>query len=261
MTEGIEFIEETLDKKDKRVWHFNEGTDNFEVWFSPVRSLCIDIMQNRGLSLKNRMLLLGMAIQNLIQRDWRAPDMESWFNRFVPASQNSETDFSALKGDHMLYLLQNINVVQKIAAEDKWVYKILDNIGLTYSIKNKQVFVDFKANRFDLLRKKHEDTFGDLDYFYENIMVAVIWHLTFPSLDNKENLWKSYVNLCNLYSFYRFAAVAGCGENVTKEELFHILVMVSRTMLHNRKRQSVLRDEFFKNDSATLAHMAILVGE
>ena len=53
----------------------------------------------------------------------------------------------------------------------------------------------------------------------------------------------------------------GCGETPTKEKLFHILVNVSRDMLHNEQRQDRLRDEFFSHDSATLAHMAILLGE
>ncbi len=261
LPDGIEFIEESLEKKDRRVYLYSDGTDNLEMWFPPIRSLCIDILQNRKLPLKNRMLLLGMALQNLIQLDWHSPDMESWFNRFVPMSQNAETDFSSLTGDHKLYLIQNISVAQKLAIEGKWARRLLDNIGLTVSFEQQQMLFDFKANRFDLLRKRLEDTFGELDYFYENIMVALIWHLAFPSLDNKEDLWKSYVNLCNLYSFYRFIVAAYCGENATREDIFHILVMVSRTMLHNQKRQVAMRDEFFKNDSATLAHMAILVGE
>ena len=93
-------------------------------------------------------------------------------------------------------------------------------------------------------------------------MVCIFFHLHMPQMSNPESLWKSFVNFCNLYSFYHFMAVMSCREGVVdnREELFRLLVFASRSLIHNGQRQSQLRDEFFKNDSATLAHMAILLG-
>ena len=91
-------------------------------------------------------------------------------------------------------------------------------------------------------------------------MVSVAFYLHVPDLSNPEDMWKSYVNLCNLYSFFRFAAVCAMEKEVSRARLFHILGVSSRSLLHNHARQDLLRDEFFENDSATLAHMAILLG-
>lgn len=44
-----------------------------------------------------------------------------------------------------------------------------------------------------------------------------------------------------------------------REELFRLMVFASRALIHNGARQERLRDELFQNDSATLAHMAILL--
>lgn len=92
-------------------------------------------------------------------------------------------------------------------------------------------------------------------------MVALFFHLCLPDLASSERVWKSYVNFCNLYSFYRFMAVMSCREGASgdRDELFRLLVFSSRNLIHNNVQQTTLRDEFFKNDSATLAHMAILV--
>ena len=68
------------------------------------------------------------------------------------------------------------------------------------------------------------------------------------------------MNLCNIYSIYRFSAACAMDKEASKARLFHVLVQISRSILHNKTRQEMLRDEFFQNDSATLAHMAILVG-
>jgi len=92
-------------------------------------------------------------------------------------------------------------------------------------------------------------------------MVSVFFLMRMPDLTSPEALWKSYVNLCNLYAAYRFLSVMSCREGVEdcKRELFDLLVLSSRALIHNRNRQNAFRDEFFKNDSATLAHMAVLL--
>ncbi len=52
-----------------------------------------------------------------------------------------------------------------------------------------------------------------------------------------------------------------CRESVSgnRDELFRLLVEVGMVLLHSRMSQNRLRDEFFQNDSATLAHMAVLL--
>ncbi len=57
-------------------------------------------------------------------------------------------------------------------------------------------------------------------------------------------------------------SVMNCREGGTgdRAELFRTVVHTSRGLIHNGSRLSALRDEFFQNDSATLAHMAILLG-
>lgn len=89
--------------------------------------------------------------------------------------------------------------------------------------------------------------------------MAAALQLSLPQLADPEELWKSYVNLCHLYSLYRFSAVCGCDREVSRERLFHVLVQISRTMLHSKTNLVEFRDEFFQNDSADLAHMAILL--
>ena len=119
--------------------------------------------------------------------------------------------------------------------------------------------ITFNEAVYQELEDKLEELLGHSEYFFENLMVSVAFELELPKLSDPEEMWKSYVNLCNLYSIFRFAAVCGCGREVSRERLFHVLVGVSRSLLHNNIRRNQLRDEFFRNESATLAHMAILV--
>jgi len=110
-------------------------------------------------------------------------------------------------------------------------------------------------------RERYEERYAGRAYFMENLMVSLFFYKGLPNVNSPEALWKSYVNFCNLYAAYRFMAVMSCREGASgdREELFRLLVTISRALLHNQIGQSRLRDEFFQNDSATLAHMAILV--
>ncbi len=110
-------------------------------------------------------------------------------------------------------------------------------------------------------RERCRELFLERAYFMENLMVSLFFHLGLPNPRGAEELWKSYVNFCNLYALYQFAAVMSCREGVPegREELFGLMVTLSRSLIHNQSRQRYFRDEFFENESATLAHMAVLL--
>ena len=134
--------------------------------------------------------------------------------------------------------------------------------GMGVEFKSGSSKIDLPTAPYLSARNRFQERYQDKEYFMENLIVAVFFHLHLPNLTSRENLWKSYVNLCNLYSFYRFMCVMSCrdGASGNKEELFRLLVYASRGLIHDNLQQSALRDEFFQNDSATLAHMAILLG-
>ena len=99
--------------------------------------------------------------------------------------------------------------------------------------------------------------FGDLDFFFENIMVNNAFSVNFPLTENCEAIWENYVTFCSTYSFFRFFVVSTAPEN--EQELIQTLVLASRALLHNHGMTQLVTLKLFQNDSATLAHMAILV--
>jgi len=260
MTGGVEFIEEELDKQQTKNVLMNESSP--ARWFEPIRSLCIDILQNRDITLPQRMLLLGVALQKLSEVECTAPEVEKWLQKYALFAKGdaAREGLDTLKSDQFMFLTQNISVAYKLRV-NLWARTLLEGAGASISIQDSSLNCTVGTEKYQARKQALQDAFGDIGYFFENIMVAAVLHLNFPNLNNTEELWKSYVNLCNLYSFFRFAAVTGCGDPPSKDELIHVLVMASRSLMHNSTRQAQLRDDFFRHDSATLAHMAILVGE
>lgn len=266
LPDGIDFIEEPLEKKDCKRY---EAANPVVARFADIRALCIDVIQDRSLRLSRRMLLLGVLLQRLRDADWKAEGTaDEWLAWAKPmlGSQAVAAELEGLPGDRRLFMANNHRVMTTSMlgrdnstaelAKELWASIVTAAPGQ----EENQYTVTYDLERYQALEDKLEELLGHSDCFFENLMVAVDFYLSFPDLTDPEKLWESYVNLCNLYSLFRFAAVCGCAKEVSRERLFHVLVGISRALLHNSARRNQLRDEFFQHDSATLAHMAILVG-
>ena len=80
-----------------------------------------------------------------------------------------------------------------------------------------------KAAYGDALAKV-QAAFSTYKYFFENLMVAVALFMGFPNLSDRETLWKSYVSLCSLYSFYRLYRCWGAKRRQRKSGCSTILL-------------------------------------
>lgn len=273
LPDGIEFVENPLPKTERKSAEITQG-ENLMLGFAPLRSLFVDILQNRAMSLTERMLYLGITIQRLQNADWGSFDPDSWVEQTV-----LQTDVDAIKemaaniaGNRDMYLMQNLRVLDVISREGKsWspeIYNALEvkrHTTVVLSEANSgtgpdtQRTITFSREAYADALAQFQSAFSNYEYFFENLMIASALFLDFPRLDSRESLWNSYVSLCILYSFYRFVSVLGCKENTTKERLFHMIVMASRATLHNRDRFNGFQEELFQHNSSTLAHMAILL--
>lgn len=261
LPQGIDFIEEPLHPKDVRYSH---PKSTAAARFAPIRSLFIDVLQERSLKLPQRLLLLGLLTQQLQGLDWEdEAALDGWLERAVVLLHDPSVagQLEEMPHDQQLFLANGLHVL--FAALSSWDIVLRSELleALNEDVQSQDLNNFFIQNgRYQALEEKLDELLGHSEYFFENIMVSLAFHLKFPLLDSPEELWKSYVNLCNLYSFYRFASVCACQKEVSRTRLTHVIVQVSRALLHNSTRQANLREELFKNDSATLAHMAILVG-
>lgn len=270
MPEGVEFVEDPLPKEAWRSITIPQD-ENLLLYFTPVRGAFIDILQNRAMPLTERMLCLGMMIQRLLKEDWTNFDLDGWEKQTALLIESGAVSKTDIPGNRDMYLMQNLNALSVVATPEKsWSADIYHALEATWSLLpngGEDASASEKAERnlncsktaYDEALAQFKAAFSDYEYFFENLMVASALAICFPELRSKENLWERYVTLCNLYSFYRFVSVVGCKEETTKERLFHIITMAGRDTLHKPPHFDWLQEQLSKNDSSTLAHMAILL--
>lgn len=268
LPDGVEFVEDPLPKGEHRTYNARKG-DSIAHCFAPLRAMCIDILQNRSMSLTQRMLSLGLILQKLQKEEWTDFDPDTWSQQSLADVDHIAAMAMEIPGNQDMYLTQNLSVLNAIAALKKdWytdLYTALDiKRELTLDAQSES---EYNAHITTTVSRKdyqealscYQAAFSDREYFFENLMVAAALYLGFPSLGSREELWKSYVSLCSLYSFYRFVSVVGSKEAATKERLFHFLALSSRATLHNRDRFDGFQEALFQHESSSLAHMAILL--
>lgn len=261
LPEGVEFRSDPLPREQWK--NFTPAEDNpLPQWFSVVREWCVDILQNRRFTLPQRIFLMGMGLKSLADGE---ENIERWMERAaaLPDSVDMANILPAGDQELTMYLSSCAHILSSTLPPDVNRLKIhlglLIEMGLRHDADSKNVVILLDPYRE--ARARFEERFAGRDYFMENLMVTVFFCLGMPYLTTRENLWKGYVNFCNLYAFYRFLAVMSCREGAPgdRDELFRMIVHASRSLIHDRNQRNRLRDELFKHDSATLAHMAILL--
>ena len=262
LPDGVDFVSDPLPKEKWRKvvvdsemplrWHFAD-----------IRELCIDFLQDRRFPLPRRILMMGMALRELADGE---KNVSGWLARsramadaLVSGGFPEELEQETLQAMFLTNAIQTLHTFYTIDPGLNGIKEeILEYCGLSHIDGSRGTL---SMAPYYAARERFEQNFGDRGYFFENLMVSLLFHLHLPDLTSAETLWKGYVNFCNVYALYRFAAVMSCREGAAgdKAELFRMMVYISRALIHNDTRRTELRDELFQNDSATLAHMAILL--
>lgn len=263
LPEGVDFVSDPLPKEQVKNVNFHDA-DSIVIRFQDIRSQCIDFLQDRRFPLPQRIFLMGLALKELADGE---KDIDLWLAKAQTMAELPEAAQVLRQVDSdrglPMFLSSNIKVLLGAVNHGSDFADVPRELceGLGIQFKAGTTRATIPAAPYLTAQARFAENFKDHEYFMENLMVSLFFLMCLPSVDNGEELWKSYVNFCNLYSFYRFMAVMSCREGASgdKDELFRLMVCASRGLIHNGARQARLRDELFQNDSATLAHMAILL--
>ncbi len=260
LPEGVEFCSAPLPREKCRTVTPKEW---LAVSFQDIRSQCIDFLQDRRFTLPQRILIMGLALKELVEGEG---DVARWLAKaqalaelpgITARLQEAEPGLALPK-----FLTNCIRVLLDMPMSGDFG-TVQDELimGLGIRVQEGTTLATVPTAPYLAARERYQERFAGREYFMENLMVSLFFELKIPTLTSADALWKSYVNFCNLYSIYRFMSVMSCREGADgdRSELFRLLVYASRGLIHDSKSQTALRDNFFQNDCATLAHMAVLL--
>ena len=244
LPQGVDFILSDLPPEEQE--HFQIPEFRYLPWFVQIRSLCIDIMQERSLSLAHRMIYMGIVLRELQDMPLDDASIAAWESKHLsllgtPELQQALQD---VKGNQTLFLEENLALLN--STKSPWSYMILLELRwLEAQLQQvpEETITDI-AHLPQLYQQgldSMESTLGNLDYFLENIMVSLVFDSSIGISLSFDALWKNYVYLCKLYSHFRFVMGCCCAFEASKKRLFHYLVQCSRSFTHSPQRADDLK--------------------
>lgn len=287
---GVDFICEPLTLEKQREPVFQTDLPFASCNLQKIRSFCIDILQDRQYPLPQRIFMMGIALKRLVDGETDIPHWQADIRKFSKLTvqefldnfngtdhetmqsmsilNNLQVLYAIMKGSDEFHKLRKdifsalnqpmVSFLETVASDSQiTIYKTTasgEKVPLQHSLSvDLPLYLDIRA--------KYRERFGDKEYFMENLMVTLFFYLGLPAISTFEELWKSYVNFCGVYSFYQFMAVMSCRKGAAgdRAELFRIMVHTTRRVIHNSNRAECFQKELFQHNSATLAHMAVLL--
>jgi len=260
LPDGVEFRSGPLPKEERSNAVLPEGNPLAEN-YQEIRSLCVDFLQDRRRPLSHRILLLGLVLKRLAEGETNITRFME-YGRFMLEQGDAGELLRDLDASRTLEsaLHSNIRTLLSLRNE-KGIQPLLRELEQWLSLKTANGQLQANQSAYLSARERYKERFGERAYFMENLMVVLFFSCGMPDVRSPEKLWESYVTFCGLYAAFQFISIMSCREGAPgdREELFRLLVITSRTLLHSQKNPEWLPNEFFQSDSATLAHMAVLV--
>lgn len=266
---GLEFVAVPREKGILRISSFPMRED-FQILYSrfeEIQWVCISILQNRAYTLDERMILLGIAIRALaeIQSATEEEAVQNWLTRYTALTKGSgfKEAVEKLPSNPSMFLANNLETLFELlidtSAPDmaEYLRKRLDSLGL-------KLETDRFTYQPDTYFKQKECLNAFLhgqEYLTENLIVNETFAYGIP-LDNKNGVWDSYMRLCLLYSLLKMLltmSVDPAESSPSREKLVEGVILWARVLLHATERLNGFVERMHKNESDSLAHMAILI--
>ena len=261
LPEGVDFCSDPVPKEEWKQW--KEASPNYLTpWFQDVRAVCIGLLQDRSIPLNQRIFLMGLRLQALMDEN---VDISAWLAETEGLLTAKKPFLQGLLDldDNALCMNMSNNMQLLIGKGERKISDLEKALLLALGAEAENII---QTSCYREMQAEFEKIFGQQGYFFENLAVSIFFCLGYPKVSSPETLWNSYVTFCQIWSVYRFFAVLSVRTQLqgtvpgSREALFQLLVTAGRALLHNTAYTESLTEKLFQNESATLAHMAILLG-
>lgn len=272
--EPMEFCEFTEESEHGYFWEMAMNTSDADItqrpilkYLWPLRNLCIQIIQNRSLSIRERLILLGLfsnklntldeegkwdEVQQLIERYRRILQSEDVRSMLVQIPADGYLQFKAIMEMVVLRLkMSDTSPTFKTVLEQ---FKL--GIGYYDDITMEQAFINYS-----MIRSEYTDLF-DKQYpqVFENYLVNYVFSKVYP-LKPSNHVFENYIALVVDYAITRmFLVGVGAYHKKFDDEIVQkVFTGIALTVEHNMPYVEAMVDHIKSFSGGILAYTTILV--
>lgn len=242
-------------------------SDKPQQYFWDIRLFGLSVLQNRSFSLDERLIIIGMAYENIIKID-----NEKQYN-IIPniLQQIDETIETKAFKEQLKEVPDNCKIQMLIAKEltYKKMQEGTNNIRyiecldetLHGLIQSEDDGLENMTNRYQESYKNYLQPYlKEKEYILENYLVNEFFRMLMP-FGSFSSIWDSYIFLCVIYSMLKLHLIgmARYHQGLTDELTLKLIQSFSKVVIHNNKYIQNIIKLIKENKYDSLAYMTMLV--
>lgn len=238
--------------------------------YPQIQAVCISILQNRAYTLDERMILLGLALQDFDEAVKSGTDgVLDWLRRrrafaMPEGAEAMRPQLSALSLNANISVYHSLTLAHTLRSASMNVYydQLMDDVFTALDVQinnleNGQMNLQFSVECYENAKQRFAKVTHDMGQLLEHVMVNRFFEQCLPI--GTKSAWSYYVAFCCSYSLFRLMAVGFVVAHPKQESYIQALAVCSREIFHAQGFVDKMATQFQENGSDTLAHMAALV--
>ncbi len=255
--EGIKLKKEDLTlKKYIIAGEINSKDEDFEDYpaknFREIRDFCVEIIQNRNLSLSKRLYVLGEFLFNLEEKSYNSYEYAKNFIENYSVEKSAE----CYKRDDLNYMMQisffenivkSLNIYEETDSE--LFRKCTEEVLKGFNIKSKEQLEEESDKYIDLFADYSRDYIDTNEYIFENYIVNFIYNNLFPYSES-DSIFEGYMMLLIRYSLMRFYLVGRYSYRgyESRDEIIRFIHIFSKAVEHDKNYIEEILDYIIENE-------------
>ncbi|MBN2540725.1 MAG: flagellin lysine-N-methylase [Bacilli bacterium] len=197
----------------------NKPKDSDKEMYISVRENCIEILQDRSMSLPDRIVAIGHYLQKLDMNPKALPD------RFLEGFAFRQDIVSSIKVARELgdWFIHNTGSLEEY-------FIIVDNLYDDLDIST--IYKQSKTH-FEAILPNHE-------ILFEKTLVNNIFFRQFPFQDYTDNFKDEFIALCGKYLIMRYLTIGLMTKYKSKNDFIDIIARIFRTIAHTGFEKNVM---------------------
>lgn len=264
--QGIDFIQDVEPRDTKGFIQKNSMSKEQQHLFWDLRIFAIKTLQNRSISIENRLIVLGLFLKkfdeldsgnksekmlSLMQEFDRNIDNKSFMESISQLPANISFQISLCKNLLKYRTTSPISSKRYVECFDEMV----KGLGLNGELQDAEVIQQYK----DAHEMNYQPFFKDHAYMLENYLVNYVFMNLFPF--NKKTVTDSFAMLIINFSMIKLHLIgmAKYHEGLTVDLVVKLVQSYSKTIDHNASYLKNVENLMKEHGYTTLAHMVVLV--
>lgn len=255
------FLNSTFDSSSQ-LFH-----DKPQQYFWDIRLFGLSVLQNRNFSLDERLIIIGMAYENIIKID-----NEKQCNIIPDILQQIEKTIETKTFKEQLKNIPDNCKIQMLITKELTYKKMQDGTNNSRYIEcldeTLHGLIQSEDDSFENMINAYQESFKNYlqpylkekEYILENYLANEFFRMLMP-FGSFSSIWDSYIFLCVIYGMLKLHLIgmAGYHKGLTDELTLKLIQSFSKVVIHNNKYIQNIIKLIKDNKYDSLAYMTMLV--